>query len=66
MEEQRRLFAVATVADNLQATTGSFFQEQKTRTDLKKSLADQDEVAWGQSGREREMKGGQVRYIYIM
>lgn len=46
-----------------------FFQEQKmTGTDLKKkkSLADQDEVAWGQSGREREMKGGQVRYIYIM
>lgn len=49
-----------TVADNLQATTGSLFPGTE------KSLADQDEVAWGQSGKEREMKGGQVRYIYIM
>lgn len=59
-----------TVADNLQATTGSLFPGTENDGDWfkkkKKSLAYQDEVAWGQSGREKEMKGGQVRYIYIM
>lgn len=29
-------------------------------------MADQDGVAWGQRGRESEMKGERGRYIYIM
>lgn len=36
MGEQRRLFAAAATADNLQAVTGGLFQEKKMRTDLKK------------------------------
>lgn len=48
-------------------------KEVKTWTDIKrdkkkekKNMADQDGVAWGQRGRESEMKGERGRYIYIM